>query len=490
MANKLRLLLRPVAVLLVLSASLPALLPSPVLADGGPWVGSDLWAYLTEGQQVAVITAQNDDSVKVDLFVSILDRTSQSHEISFFVPLGTKASNFYVVEGDVVDFDDETTEGLDDLLSSSSNRKHAALTTLFVGTVLANGYIMAPFWAPLMLSGCAGNEPIATFSTSSSVVSIYEIDDDTDAGALVAATGLPEAVKSTLERLRGQQIAVVKMQTKPQGSGSGSGYYGSNREPGIHLSWVADLVSGANGNTFSYSLGTGEAWAKPIEMTRVYVVTPPGLDFNVKYPRLGVSQSGHTGLFGNPRIASYYQVPAYAVDEARGNFGRVWRVTYTQSNPKDDILLTFKKQSAWSSFRAAAEENAVSIAFVFALVVAPLLWIAAWTLLMPRLVKRRENLPALRWYQSLIYPGINAALIVFPGTILFFVLTLGLVIPTLIMLFLLFGGAALFAFWLIHSRRLGVSVGRALGAFVIVSLAANAAYLLLALPFAKLVGII
>jgi hypothetical protein len=206
---------RFVSFLFIFLAPFLVLPKTNVSADGGPWVTSDLWAYLTEGQQVAVITAQSEDSVKVDLFVSILDRTSQSHQISFFLPLGTRASNFYVVEGSVVDFDDETTAGLDGLLSSAAVTRQTALTTLFAGTVLANGYILAPLWAPLMLLGCSSGGPVATFSTASSSVSIYDIDDDTDVSELVSASGLPDAVKGTLEKLRGQQIAVVKMQTTP-----------------------------------------------------------------------------------------------------------------------------------------------------------------------------------------------------------------------------------------------------------------------------------
>ncbi|MGA7678494.1 MAG: hypothetical protein WCA51_09055 [Dehalococcoidia bacterium] len=43
----------------------------------------------------------------------------------------------------------------------------------------------------------------------------------------------------------------------------------------------------------------------------------------------------------------------------------------------------------------------------------------------------------LRWYCSLIYPGINLALIVLPGTVLFLLFTFGLAIQALTVLFLL-----------------------------------------------------
>ncbi len=96
----------------------------------------------------------------------------------------------------------------------------------------------------------------------------------------------------------------------------------------------------------------------------------------------------------------------------------------------------------------------------------------------------------LRWYYSLIYPGINLALIVIPGIILFLLFTLGLAIQSLTVLFLLFGGVSILAFMLEHARHLDVSRGKALGAFVVVTLASNGCYLILALGMAKLIGII
>ena len=54
----------------------------PVSADGGPLVTYDLWAQLKEGQQIAVVTLRNDNTAKIDLFISILDKTQQSHDIN------------------------------------------------------------------------------------------------------------------------------------------------------------------------------------------------------------------------------------------------------------------------------------------------------------------------------------------------------------------------------------------------------------------------
>src|SRR4030042_1991888 len=80
--------------------------PLPARADGGPMVDPNLYAKLKEGQQVAVITFQDTNTASVDLFISILDQTGESHEIVFFVPLGLKADGFAVREQGSLDFND------------------------------------------------------------------------------------------------------------------------------------------------------------------------------------------------------------------------------------------------------------------------------------------------------------------------------------------------------------------------------------------------
>jgi hypothetical protein len=216
------------------------------------------------------------------------------------------------------------------------------------------------------------------------------------------------------------------------------------------------------------------------------------MDFDVTYPALGSKQSGYDYIKG-ARIADYYQVPAYAVDEARGSFGRVWRATYTQSNPSEDIVIVARPQTTLGRLRASIEESAIELALGFALIAGLAIWILAWHFLMPRFLgEGPEHNPRLRWYYSLIYPGLNAVLMVFPGSVLYLFFLLGLTIPSLAILFVVLGGASIGVFVLVHTdaRYLSVSREKAIGAFVLVSLASSGAYLLLAFAFAKLTGII
>ncbi len=461
----------------------------PVMADGGIAVPYDIWSQLKEGQQIAVVTINDESSARIDLFISIQDQTSESHEVVFFLPLGTDARDFLAVEKDLFSYNRETTFGLDSILRSGATKKFETLQVLFSGALLTNGGFLIPLWAPMLLSGCGAAEqlPEATYQTESSQISIYGIDENTDIQELINTTELHNSVQNTLSTLVGQDIAVIRLQTRPHITSGYSGYP-SQGEPGIHFSWTASPVSTKAGPTYTYPLGTGTSWSKPIELTRVYVVAPPGMDFSITYPPLGSRQSGYDYIHG-AYIAEYYQLAAYAVDEARGDFGRVWRVTYTQSNPSEDVIITVKPQSVWSSFKNTMAGSALIISLLFALVIGFACWFLSWHYLMPRFlgIKRDEG-ARLEWYFALIYPLINLLLIIFPGSLLLLLFLLGLTAPSLIALFVVLSGVSLGVFQLVHGGDQGVSRGRATRAFILVCLVSSGSYLLLSFGLAKLVG--
>jgi hypothetical protein len=485
--------LRVAVVIFFLAALIAVAIPGPAMADGGPAVTNELWESLKEGQQVAVVTVLDQDRARVDLFISILDKTGQSHEIVFFVPLGMKTSYFNAVEKRLLAFDKQATRHLDRIIRESDTRKRRAVQILFSGALLTNGALLVPLWTPVLLTGCAAMEqkPEVTLQTESSQIAVYGIEEDTNLYALIQTTGLPPAVANTLSRLEGQQIAVVRLQTKPQSEIEETATSGEpSSEPGLHLSWQTTLVPGESGKTYAYPLGTGDSWPTPIEMTRVYVVAPKDIDFDIQYPRLGSDQSGYDIIEG-ARISQYFEIPSYAVDEARGDFGRVWRATYTMSNSAEDIIIVAKPQSAYSRFLAYAEDSALLTSLCFAVVIGLLVWVLAWTWLMPRFLWGRAGPKVeLRWYHALAYPGINIALMVFPGSVFYLFFLLGMPLPSLLGAFLVLGGAVIGLFWALHSGNLGVSRGRAIGAFIATSLCGSAAYLVLAVVFAVIINVL
>jgi len=472
--------------------------PLPAKADGGPMVDPNLFAKLKEGQQVAVIQFHDTDTASVDLFISILDQTGESHEIVFFVPLGVKADGFAVREQDSLAFNDQLTKQLDMTLFQSYRQDQQFIQYLFAGALLTNGVWLTPLWLPLLFTGCAeAPPPISTFETESSKVSIFGLEESTDLEALINTTGLDPSVTETLSRLRGQQIAVVNLRTQPQQAATGPATESALAgEPGLHLSWQTTLAMAESGATYAYPLGTGAAWAHPIEMTRVYVIVPEELDFTVQYPKLGANRSGFVKKQSSyePRIADSGEEPAYAVDTAtdvsiypfRGKLN-IWRVTYANSNAVEDIVITIN-QSSGTSFGTSLRRAGSQAAFFTGLIVAAFFWIIAWSFLMPRLLRRGNKTKGL-WRLSLTYIGWNALLFV-PGAILYFVFSFGAQALALFLLVIMFGAASVLTFALRHLNKLGVSTAQGVRAFIIVTLVSNGAYLLFVLGYAKLVGVV
>jgi hypothetical protein len=497
--------------------------PSPAIADGGPVLSDpELWAQLEEGQQTAVVTLNSDNTVDVDLFVSLLDNSGESHEIVFFVPLGTDATDFSVMERTSLDFDRELIEELDVALRKEAESKTNVWLSLLPPTLLTNGGWMLALCFPLLLSGCAGGvgppSPEDTYETDSSRVDIYGLDEDTDLETLVNTTGLDPSVQETLSRLTGQRIAIVTLQTQPPLSPEDDYYwYEPTGQPGIHLAWITALVPQSDSVAYSYPLGTGSSWAHPIGLTRIYVVAPPGIDFTAEYPRLGADRSGYSGFteglfymsyYPRPLIMDHYDTPSYAVDEAWGDFGHIWRATYTQSNSAEDVVISLGASGGFlTTVRQSLRGWGIVPTILLGLLIALLLWVVAWRYLMPRMLGTEYRWRDSRlWSDSLTYLGINAgvvlagAAVVMGGALLlayfmgFFLGTAGfvvvLIVGAVLIVAALFGVPSILLFVRRQRRKSGVSGGRAAGAYIVVGLVANAAYLALAFGYAALAGAI
>ena len=463
----------------------------PARADGGPIVGPYLWKILEEGQQIAVVTLVDTETAKIDLFISILDSSGESHEIVFFIPLGAEAGEFYVRETDSLNFDERNTYRWDVALNEETKSRHETISYLFGATLLTNGIWVMPLWLPLIFSGCGAPPPEATFDTDSSQISIYGLDEDTDLESLISVTGLDASVRETLSRLRGQKIAVVNLNTEVKEAGDGTGGYRDTGDPGIHLSWTTSLIQGEEGASYAYPLGTGTAWYHPVKMTRVYVIAPPGIDFSVEYPELGSERSGYVRVFGGyqERIYKNYDVAAYAVDEAKGDFGRIWRAVYTQSNAGEDIVVTARPQSSIDRFFTGLQKGR-SPGLIIMYIIALGLWLLAWRYLGPRLLPDSyQGNPKKFWKVALFYTGVNVILMI-PGVILYAMWLWTGISVTLAFLFILFGGVSLIVFAASRVKQLGLTFKQAIKAYSIVTLVSNGAYLILALAYIKITGVI
>jgi hypothetical protein len=274
---------------------------------------------------------------------------------------------------------------------------------------------------------------------------------------------------------------------------------------------------------YAYPLGTGSAWARPIEFTRVYVVAPAGVHFRVSYPRLGRRRSGYdyTDSFYErrfePLIMQHTDTPGYAVDQAVGDFGCIWRATYVQSNAAEDIVVT--RVEGWlPEIRAAlrrpiVRQLVVRCTWVVGLLAALAIWVVAW-----RFVMSRQLGFTYRWLDPklwghavgwiLAYVGSNVALLIVSsliGGIMSYIemeftrsaillnlwLLVGvasMLIGLLLFILTLFGITNGLLFALVAERKWGIPRGKATGAYARVVVASNVGYGLFALVYLALVG--
>jgi hypothetical protein len=450
----------------------------PVRADGGPIItDQDVWEELEEGQQVAVVALEADGAVRTDLFISLIDHTGVSHEINFFFPLGWDASGLSVSEDHSSNFEAALTDQLDDRLRRDALERGDLVSDLYwsslPGSYLINGGWTWMALVVFALVGCSGApDPVEVLYTENAQVAVYDMDEDTDLAALIAISGLDPAVQDTLRALEGQQVAVVSIRTQALLEGDGGGYVHS--QWGLHLQWTSRAVEREDGGwEHRYPLGTGGAWARPIPLTRVYVIAPDGVDFWVDYPVYGSDYTGYDSglLFASdePKIYRHLDQAGYAVNElvtAQGE--HVWRGVYTQANPTEDLRIVHDAQAS----RLTRDEISGSRlrqfirrwVWLYSIVLALGLWLICWRYVMPAYLGR-----TYRWSGLLLWRDAIVWALVHP------------VINILIL-------AALFITGFVVSRLMGIMPGGIGDVFIIlINLAVGTLGALLA--FASLVGL-
>jgi hypothetical protein len=203
----------------------------------------------------------------------------------------------------------------------------------------------------------------------------------------------------------------------------------------------------------------------------------------------------------------HYDTPAYAVDETRGDFGHIWRATYTQSNSAEDVVISLGSSSGFlTTVRQSLREWGIVPPILLGLLIAILLWVVAWRYCMPRMLGMEYHWRDSRlWQDSLTYLGINVGVVLAVAALAgaafllasftgFFLGTAGLVavliVAGLLILVALFGLPSILLFVRRQRRERGVSGGRAAWAYIVVVLVANSAYLALAFGYAALAGAI
>lgn len=480
--------------------------PATALANGGAWVAeSETWQELSETRQIAIITIIDSQTARIDLFVSLEDKTGESNDLQLFVPLGKNTRDFTAVPA-TYDEVSQLTGLLDAALDEGEVYLHETRKAFLWGTYALNGPFSVPFVLSKLFS--TNNEGraayiesstlpeeaegvIATavaYETGSSSVDVNSVNPDTSVDALLETTAPNPRVDKTLERYRDQPVAVIGIKTNTALE-PGTGI------PGLHLSWLAEITYDNGAGSFSYPLGTGSAWANPIEETRVYIVAPENVSFDAAYPELGEDLSGFEWDLNDRgvwKINVYREQPAFAVESASGYTGedpqmyKILRVTYLDSNSAEDIVITVS-DSPTGEDTVPNKYPRLPVAAT-SLAGGCVIWLLGWRYLMPLVLGIDYRWRGGRyWRHALFYLGMNIVFVAILYVLIVFlnVTSYYILIPVVFLTVLYLG-----IFSGHFSRRENLSRLRLIASYIAFVVAVDLVYICIALGAMRLIGVI
>lgn len=117
---------RIVAVIGAVAGLLVGASASRARADGMLLVPGEMLRHFAEQSQIAVVEVRPDETVHVDLFISLLDTSGESHEVHFLLPLQTMPGEFGAEELSVWEFRRSRIDRLDTvfLVAAAEARRH------------------------------------------------------------------------------------------------------------------------------------------------------------------------------------------------------------------------------------------------------------------------------------------------------------------------------------------------------------------------------
>jgi hypothetical protein len=173
---------------------------------------------------------------------------------------------------------------------------------------------------------------------------------------LVRQAGLPEQYVDTLKRYQTEYFAVMRLTGIDPGTADGL------RIPptGIHYHFRHAMRS--EQYTYTYPLGTGAAWAKPVLLTDIYVSCAPGFFVQVDAPTYGNGLDEGTFAY----LDMLHQLRAARTDaagadklpmqtrslmESTPGHPRAWHRCYVQANPDQDITVRFGPHPRYAQYQ-------------------------------------------------------------------------------------------------------------------------------------------
>lgn len=315
------------------------LLLLPALADG-MHIPADpsLFYNVVEDQQIAVIDVKDNQRVAVDLFVSLTDKSNESHEIKFILPFNEKPLTFNVTEESSNSFSKRKTAELDSLITKYQTWRVDAKNNILKNLFLVNAAFGNPLGSLLLVQSSSSMAAMGGRSHLEEIITtehtrteVYNVEEQGDLKAVLEKSGLPESVQATMMKFTGKYLYFITMKTIPS-AGEGRGL----NNMGVDFSFQAQMTPKEGQYEYSYPLSTGAAWGNPIRLTRVYIKAPETVQLFVEYPHL----NHNLNEMEMARMLLEGEIyPAFGMSSVNSPTTQVKRLTYTDSNPSEDILV-------------------------------------------------------------------------------------------------------------------------------------------------------
>jgi hypothetical protein len=412
-------------------------------ADGG-FIPRDSSVYysLYEDQQIAVVDILDKENIKLDMFISLTDKSSTSNEVVFFLPVYEKPDDFMVEEMSYNEFAANVTKAYDDFIDQNSkwrsDAKSRILLSAGLGWMVSGGPALFGIfmWQLGVFNFGQGTgldrTPENVYVTEHSRTEAYNVSSEEDLEALLSNAPLSDEAKQKIRDYKGTYLYFITLKTVPNKAVDPINPYREEalNSLGIHFSFTTR----ANDNVYTYPLGTGKTWHNAIKLTRVYVRNPRSYSVGVTYPILGEK----TDSWDYYSLVYYSNETKYEIKTADDANHIVNRITYYNSNPGEDVNVLISESGPLSTLEGlwiTVSRSLYGIVFPVIIFFLPLFF---WLVFFPKFIAKAVNYPTKRkmHLSSFFYFIVNA----FVQTSMFWV-TINIVVGAYLVMMFVFASS-------------------------------------------------
>ena len=374
-----------------------------VRADGFAYGKSFL--TLHESDQAAVID-MDENSVDVSMYIAI-NGIPEGETITYVLPFWYRPDDFTMKEMKPREYRSEYIVPAGIKVARMNRIAHggAGMATLmaasYFGMGLAVPLLLSPFTTAMERAhqGSSPNsaplKPYEVQTTAHARAELYKIKAK-DLQQLVAQAGLPAQYAEPLKKYKTPYFAVMRLAGAKQAKDEQErpSLFGNQ---GVCYTFRHPVPPDRKGE-YTYPLGTGAAWSKPVGLTEVYVSCPDAWTLQVKAPVAG-KQVDYGSFYTNLRTVpllpdlelSDSEKEEYLSPMTTGLLDKAitapsaWQIAYFNSNPSDDIVVKMTPRFAhWRLRFVESYKETPGLAVLFAGGFMLLSWIlAAFVIIRP-----------------------------------------------------------------------------------------------------------